>query len=338
VPSGLASVVQVSAGFYHTCAVKTDRTVVCWGDNYQGQSTVPAGLASVAQVSAGFYHTCALKTDGTVVCWGYNGYGETAVPAGLNLNVAAPQSISFTSVVPSPAYVGATYAVTATATSGLLVTFSTSTPGICNVSGNTVTFTTIGTCTVAADQVGNATHLAAPEQTQSITVVRQPQTITFSSTAPNQPLVGATYVVTATASSGLAVSFTSLTPVTCTIAGNTATFVAAGPCTIAADQAGNAAYLAAPEQTQSITVITPAQGIQNLSTTIAGMGLSKGVENSLTAPLKNINTNNLSATCGKLNAFVNQVNAKVRNGELTAAAASQLLQAVSAIMISLGCS
>ena len=46
----------------------------------------------------------------------------------------------------------------------------------------------------------------------------------------------------------------------------------------------------------------------------------------------------LSATCGKLNAFVNQVNAKVRNGELTAAAASQLLQAVSAIMISLGCS
>ncbi|HEY4954422.1 MAG TPA: RCC1 domain-containing protein, partial [Gemmatimonadaceae bacterium] len=331
---------QVSAGETYTCALKTDGTVVCWGAigvNYYGQATVPGGLASVAQVSAGGYHTCALKTDGTVVCWGENSSGETTVPAGLNLIVSAPQSISFTSTVPSPAYVGATYAVSATATSGLPVAFSTSTPGTCSVSGATVTFIAVGTCTVAADQAGDATHLAAPEQTQSITVVQRPQTITFTSTAPTLPLVGATYVVTATASSGLAVSVTSLTPGTCTVTGSTATFVAAGSCTIAADQAGDATYLAAPEQQQSMTIITAAQAVLNLTTTIAGMGLPGGVANSLSAPLNNINTNNLTASCGKLNAFINQVDAKVQNGQLSTPDANQLLQAASAIKASLGC-
>jgi len=83
VPGGLASVAQVSVGGGHTCAVKTDGTVVCWGYNVQGQATVPGGLSSVAQVSAGFYHTCALKTDGTVVCWGDNSQGQATMPGEL---------------------------------------------------------------------------------------------------------------------------------------------------------------------------------------------------------------------------------------------------------------
>ncbi|PYP95483.1 MAG: hypothetical protein DMD34_06665, partial [Gemmatimonadetes bacterium] len=50
-------------GGFHTCGLKTDGTVACWGDDYYGQATPPAG--TFAQVSAGGSHTCGLKTDGT---------------------------------------------------------------------------------------------------------------------------------------------------------------------------------------------------------------------------------------------------------------------------------
>ena len=64
---------QVASGGFHACAIKADATVVCWGDNGYGQSTVPAGLTSVKQItSSRYYHTCAVKTDGMVVCWGAN--------------------------------------------------------------------------------------------------------------------------------------------------------------------------------------------------------------------------------------------------------------------------
>ena len=51
-------------------------TVVAWGDNTFGQSSVPAGLTNVIAISGGAEHTLALKADGTVVAWGTeNVYG-----------------------------------------------------------------------------------------------------------------------------------------------------------------------------------------------------------------------------------------------------------------------
>jgi alpha-tubulin suppressor-like RCC1 family protein len=65
---------SVALGTDHGCAVRTDGTLVCWGDNTFGQSSPPTG--TFTQVSAGTFHTCGVKTDGTFVCWGDNFSGQ----------------------------------------------------------------------------------------------------------------------------------------------------------------------------------------------------------------------------------------------------------------------
>ena len=69
---------------FHTCAITTAAgTPVCWGYDGDGETTIPPNLGSVTQITAGGYHTCALKTDATPVCWGLNGYGQTTIPQNL---------------------------------------------------------------------------------------------------------------------------------------------------------------------------------------------------------------------------------------------------------------
>ena len=154
---------------------------------------------------------------------------------------------------------GGTGAVSATATSGLPVTYSSTTPTVCAVSGSTVTGIAAGTCTIAANQAGNASYNAAPQVTQNITIGKANQTVSFG----NIPavVIGGTGTVTATATSGLPVTYSSATPSVCTVSGSTVTGGSAGTCIIAADQAGNANYTAAPQVTQNITVGTTSQVI-----------------------------------------------------------------------------
>jgi alpha-tubulin suppressor-like RCC1 family protein len=88
VPAGLSGVKEVAAGnaTSFSLALKSDGTVVAWGDNQAGETTVPAGLSGVKEVAAGnaTSFSLALKSDGTVVAWGANNLGQTNVPAGLS--------------------------------------------------------------------------------------------------------------------------------------------------------------------------------------------------------------------------------------------------------------
>ncbi|MGA2736652.1 MAG: SBBP repeat-containing protein [Bryobacteraceae bacterium] len=162
------------------------------------------------------------------------------------------QTISFGPLA-NQAYGAAPFTVGATASSGLTVRFNSQTPRICGVSGTTVTLLAVGTCTVQATQPGNADYAAAPAVDQSFQVTQGSQTITFGPLA-NQTLGNPPFTVSATASSGLAVTFSSQTPRVCTVSGTTVTLAAVGTCTIQAAQRGNADWAAATPVYQSFTV------------------------------------------------------------------------------------
>ena len=98
------------------------------------------------------------------------------------------------------------------------------------------------------------------ETSISYTVLpRQPQSLSFLSSAPANPTVGSIYPVAANASSALAVSFSidpSSTVGTCSLAGGTVSFTGAGSCVIDANQSGSVAYSPAQQQRQTIAVTT----------------------------------------------------------------------------------
>lgn len=100
--TGLNNPIQLSMGFVHACAldVQTDgsRTVVCWGNNTYGQSSVPP-LVDPLKVAAGGYHTCALDQTAPdlveVRCWGRDNFGQiSTAPTTLEQPVNLVSSIS----------------------------------------------------------------------------------------------------------------------------------------------------------------------------------------------------------------------------------------------------
>lgn len=81
------NVMAISAGGFHTAAVKNDGTVWTWGSNAYGQlgygwtndyltPNQVGELTDVVSVSCGFSHTLALRSDGTVWAWGHNDEGQ----------------------------------------------------------------------------------------------------------------------------------------------------------------------------------------------------------------------------------------------------------------------
>ena len=101
---------------------------------------------------------------------------------------------------------------------------------------------------VATNASGAVTSTAA-----TLTVSKAAQDIGFSP-LPNKTFGDSTFTLAATASSGLALSYSSATPTVATVAGNVVTIVGAGSSVITASQAGNSEYAAAANATQTLTV------------------------------------------------------------------------------------
>ena len=74
----------VDAGKNHTCGIKLDNTLECWGDNTQGQTDAPEG--QFLSVSAGGVYSCGIDFEGQLACWGHAAI--LPPPGGAYTNVA----------------------------------------------------------------------------------------------------------------------------------------------------------------------------------------------------------------------------------------------------------
>ena len=188
------------------------------------------------------------------------------------VNFMDNQTISFAAA--PVVVVGGTGTVSATGGgSGDPVIFS-STTGVCSVNGNTVKGVLAGTCIIAADQAGNANYNAAPEATQTITIGKGSQTLSFGA-APSIGIGGSGTVSATGGTTGNPVIFGSLTPAVCTVSGNfgsVVTAVAAGTCTIVADEAGNNNYNDATPAMLSFTIAKANQAIAFVAPPLVTVG------------------------------------------------------------------
>ncbi|MCW3173515.1 Ig-like domain-containing protein [Shewanella subflava] len=321
----------------------------------------PGGLTATGASSPLTVNGLTNTTPYTFIVTATNAIGTSSSSSASN-SVTPKQSQTITFNNPGAQNFGTSPVLSASATSSLTPLFSSSTTGVCTVtSGGVLTFVTAGTCTIDANQAGNANYLAAPTVSQSFSVngvvagsptivsatagdtqatvtftppgsnggtaitaytvtsnpgsftatgggspltvtgltngtaytfsvtatnsagvssssnvsnsvtPKQSQTITFNN--PGAQNFNTSVTLSATADSGLTPTFSSTTTVVCTItSGGVLTFITTGTCTINANQAGNAAYAAAPEVTQSFTVNGVAADAPIIGTATAGDG------------------------------------------------------------------
>ena len=114
----------------------------------------------------GYYEFYSVSTDNLGSSESTPAYAQTSVH--YQAATGAVQSISFDPL--SALTVNSTAAMTATASSGLAVNFTSLTTSICTVSADVVTAVAVGTCSIEANQAGDAGYYLPASTTQSITV------------------------------------------------------------------------------------------------------------------------------------------------------------------------
>ncbi|WP_198134517.1 fibronectin type III domain-containing protein [Geotalea uraniireducens] len=271
---------------------KASQTITFNSPGAQNFGTTPT-LTAIA--SSGLTPTFTSSTTGvcTITSGGALTFATTgtctinAGQAGDSTYLAAlpvSQSFSVAAVVPGAPTIGtatagdtqASVTFTAPASNGgasITGYTATSNPGgvtgTCASSPCTVTGLTNGTAyTFTVTATNSAGTGSASAASNSVTPAAA-QTITFNN--PGAQNFGIAPTLTATASSGLMVSFTSSTTGVCTVtAGGALTFVTAGTCTINADQAGNGSFTAAPMVTRSFAVNAVVPGAPTIGTATAG--------------------------------------------------------------------
>ncbi len=255
-----------------------------WSDlvndaTYSGVATATLSVTSATLAMTGDQFRC-LATNGLPP-------DATSNAATLTVSAAPPpikvaQSITF-GALSAKTFGGATFTLSATASSGLPVSYASSTLSVATVSGNTVTIVGAGTTTITASQDGDATYLAATAVPQTLVISKATQTITFAALA-SKLTSDLPFTLGATASSTLAVSYASSTLSVATVSGNTVTIVGPGTTTLTATQPGDTNFNAAPAVPQVLVVNPIAPVITSPLTVrgVAGLAFNYTIQTNLT--------------------------------------------------------
>lgn len=154
-----------------------------------------------------------------------------------SVTAASPQTISITPL-PNPAILGSTHSLNAIASPSMLPVMFAAWDGCTVDEHGVVTFTRIGSCLIIASQPGDYDHLPAAPHEFATSVVKKPQTVTFTTAPPLSPVVGDRYSPAAVATSGGEVIFNTNGDCSFTDSG-AVEFLAIGHCDISAYQPGD---------------------------------------------------------------------------------------------------
>lgn len=294
-PSTTAVITGLAPGTY-TFTVRAINQDVGGGPFSEPSNAVPVGLLDhlvlspnpaiigvggsqpfIAEGSDAFGFDLGDRTSATTFTIGPNGSCSvnvcTATSGGLHtvtgtdgsatgsaaLHVQVAQSITFANIT-AKTFDKSPLTVSPSATSGLPVVLTSTTTPVCTANALVITFVTTGTCTIVANQPGNADWLPAPPATRTFTISKGIQSIAFANITA-KTMAQSPYAVAPTATSGLVVALSSTTAPVCTVTGFVITFVAPGSCSITANQVGDGNWLAAAAVTRTFTVSLAAQTI-----------------------------------------------------------------------------
>jgi hypothetical protein len=167
----------------------------------------------------------------------------------LSITPSAPSAITMTSTI-SKSVGDADFSPASSTTSG--IQYSSSNTAVSTVVNNSIHVVASGTSTITASQPANLFYTAGTDVTSTLTVLKA-NVITF----PTIPLTYAgvaDFSPNGTASSGLAVTYTSSNEAVATIVSDQIHIVGPGTSTITASQSGNGTFTAATPVAKTLTV------------------------------------------------------------------------------------
>jgi len=227
-------------------------TVSTNGDGVKSvtSSTTSVCTASGLSVSYVGVGTCTLTAQ---VATGTNYGGASGTVQSFAVDQATPTTPAVSNLPAGGTYGGGFVAVVATNGDGVRSVTS-STSSVCSVSGLTVSYVGVGTCTLTAHVAVGTDYTGADGVAESFAVGQATPTTPAVSDLPAGGTYGGGFVATVDTTGDGATSVTSLTTSACTVSGSTVTYVGVGTCILVAHVATGTYFLAADGSPQTVSV------------------------------------------------------------------------------------